>query len=267
MQYDNTLLHSKTPYKEDILMTDPFMKVERPEPLSHKVEAQIREAIRQKIFVTGDKLPCEAELSQKFGVSRTAIREALRMLAGRGLVEIRKGSGVYVSEFDMSNVVDPFTMFLDMKCGDHALLHIVRVRLFMEPEIAKLAAIHRTKKDIEYLIEKTKEMDEHAQHPYDNVEPDIKFHRRIARATNNPLIPIIMDPIFQVLPKFISSTYKQSHAPDLAIKYHHQLVDSFQARDADGAYHAMRQHLAYAEKHVLLYYKEKGYEDFDNLTS
>ncbi len=244
-------------------MADPFSKVERPELLSHKVESQISEAIKQKIFVPGDKLPGELDLSEKFGVSRTSIREALRMLAGRGLGEIRKGSGIYVADFDMSNIVDPFTLFLELKCGDHALLHIVRVRLFLEPEIAKLAAVHCTEDDITFLKEKSKAMENHSEHPYENVEHDIKFHRRIANATNNPLIPIIMEPIFQVLPKFISSTYKQSHAPDLAIKYHHQLLESFETGDGDGAYHAMRQHLLYAEAHVLQYYKENGYSDID----
>lgn len=244
-------------------MTEPFVKVERTEPLSHKVESQIREAIQQKIFIPGDKLPGEIELSEKFGVSRTAIREALRMLAGRGLVEIRKGSGVYVTELDVANVVDPFYMFLDMKCGEYAHLHLIRARLFMEPEIAKLAATHRDEDDIVYLRKQSDEMEKHANHPVENIELDIKFHRRIANATNNPLIPIMMEPIFQLLDKFINNTYRQSHAPDLAIKYHHQLVECIETKDGDGAYHVMRQHLIHAEEHVIQYYKQIGLNNFD----
>jgi len=244
-------------------MNEPFMRVERPETLSNMVETQIRDAIQQKIFVPGDKLPGEIEFSEKFGVSRTAIREALRLLAGRGLVEIRKGSGVYVAELDMSNVVDPFYMFLDMKCGEYAHLHIIRVRLFMEPEIAKLAAVHCDENDIEYLRKQSQQMKTHANHPLENIQFDIKFHRRIANATNNPLVPIIMEPIFLLLDKFISNTYRQSHAPDLAIKYHHQLVDCFETKDEDGAYHVMRQHLIHAEEHVIQYYKQIGLNDFD----
>jgi GntR family transcriptional repressor for pyruvate dehydrogenase complex len=242
------------------MATDPFIRIEREQPLSHKVEHQIREAIIQKIFLPGDRLPGEVEMAEKFGVSRTAIREALRMLSGRGLVEIRKGSGVYVSEICMSNVVDPFFQLLDMKCGEDSLLHLVRVRLFMEPEIAKLAAIHRSEDDLQFWSENFKIMKMHADKPEEMVEYDIKFHRRIAAAANNPIIPIIMEPIYQLLDKFISSTYKQSHAPDLAIQNHEKLVECFRNKDSEGAYNTMKKHIMEAEQHVLLYYESIGFK-------
>ncbi len=239
----------------------PFAKIEREEPLSHKVEHQIREAIRQKVFLPGDKLPGEFELSEKFGVSRTAIREALRMLSGRGMVDIRKGSGVYVTEMGMSTVVDPFYDLLEMKCGEGALLHILRVRLMMEPENTRQAVLNCSNEDIFYLEEKYNHMASHIDDPLKNIENDIKFHRRIAEATQNPLIPIIMEPIFQLLHKFISSTYKQSHAGEMAIKFHHELVQHFKNRDADAAADTMRDHLQHAEEHLVQYYKSIGYKD------
>lgn len=239
----------------------PFAKIQREKPLSHKVESQIREAIRQKIFLPGDRLPGEFDLAEKFGVSRTAVREALRLLSGRGLVDIRKGSGVYVTEMDMSNVVDPLYELLEMKCGEGALLHILRVRLFMEPEITRMAVLNCSDEDIAYLEGKYNQMAAHQDDPLKNIENDIKFHRRIAAASNNPLVPIIMEPIFQILDKFISSTYRQSHAGKMAIKYHHDLVQHFKNRDADAAFNTMRQHLTLAEKHVVQYYKSIGYEN------
>jgi len=242
-------------------MSIQFEKIQREEPLSHKVENQLREAIRQKVFLPGDKLPGEFELSEKFGVSRTAVREALRMLSGRGMVDIRKGSGVYVKEVDMSNVVDSFYDFLEMKCGKSSLLHILRVRLFVEPEITRLAVLHCSESDVAYLEEKYLEMAAHQDNPLVNIENDIKFHRRIASASNNPLVPIIMEPIFQLLDKFISSTYKQTHAGDLAIKYHHDLVKHFKDRDSDAAFQTMHEHLESAEKHLLQYYQSIGFEN------
>lgn len=238
-----------------------FEKIEREEPLSQKVETQIREAIRQKVFLPGDKLPGEFALSERFGVSRTAIREALRMLSGRGMVDIRQGSGVYVTEMGMETVVEPFYDLLEMKCGEGALLHILRVRLFMEPENARMAVLHCTDEDIVYLEEKYKQMAAHGDDPLKNIENDIKFHRRIAAATSNPLIPIIMEPIFQLLHKFIASTYKQSHAGEMAIKFHHDLVQHFKNRDSEAAAETMREHLAHAEEHIVQYYKSIGYED------
>ena len=237
----------------------PFEKIQREEPLSHKVESQIREAIRQKVFLPGDRLPGEFELSEKFGVSRTAIREALRMLSGRGMVDIRKGSGVYVTEMGMSTVVDPLYDLLDMKCGEGALLHILRVRLLLEPENTRLAVQHCSEEDVAYLEEKYNEMAAHKDDPLKNIENDIKFHRRIAAATNNPLIPIIMEPIFQLLHKFISSTYKQSHAGAMAITYHRDLVQHFKNKDADAASAAMLEHLQFAEEHLIQYYHSIGF--------
>ncbi|MBN2413974.1 FadR family transcriptional regulator [candidate division KSB1 bacterium] len=244
-------------------MSSPFNKIQREESLSHKVERQIREAIRKKVFLPGDKLPGEFELAEKFGVSRTAVREALRMLSGRGLVDIRKGSGVYVTEMDISNVVDPLFNLLDMKCGKASLLHILRVRLFMEPEITRIAVMHSSEKDVEYLEEMYQHMETHKNNPVKNINYDIKFHQRISQATNNPLVPIIMEPIFQLLDKFISSTYKQSHASDLAIKFHHELVECFKTKDADRAFSVMHQHLSHAEEHIIQYYKSIGFTEFD----
>ncbi len=241
---------------------DPFVRIEREKPLSYKVGEQIRKALRQKVFLPGEKLPGEIELAEKFGVSRTAIREALRLLSGRGLVDIRKGSGVYVSEIDMSYVVDPFYDLLEMKCGEGSLLHIIRVRLFMEPPITRIAVEHHSEDDITYLQNQFKKMEEHIDDPAKNIEYDINFHRRIASATNNPLIPVIMEPIFQLLDKFISLTYKQSHAPEMAINFHRTLVECFQNQDSERAYEVMKEHMTTAEVHTIQYYKSINFEGF-----
>lgn len=238
----------------------PFVKIQPTEPLSHRVENQIREAIKNKIFKPGDKLPGEVELGEQFGVSRTAIREALRMLVGRGLINIRKGSGIYVSEIDPSNVVEPFYQLLDMKCGKAGLLHLIRIRLFMEPEIAKSAALHRTEEDLDYLKENFIKFKDSENNPDEMVDIDIQFHRRISEATNNPIIPIIMEPIFQLLPKFISSNYKQSHAPDLAVKNHNMLIEFIEKKDDANAFKIMRKHMEEAEQHVLQHYEQIGFD-------
>ena len=132
---------------------------------------------------------------------------------------------------------------LEMKCGEDSLLHISRVRLFMEPGIARLAAKYRYEEDILFWTENLKVMQMYADKPEEMVEIDIKFHRRIASATNNPIIPIIVEPIYQLLHKFISSTYKQSHAPDLALENHSRLLECFKKQDSEGAYETMKKHM------------------------
>jgi GntR family transcriptional repressor for pyruvate dehydrogenase complex len=239
----------------------PFAKIEREESLSQKIESQIRDAIRQKVFLPGDKLPSEFELAEKFGVSRTAVREALQMLSVRGLVDIRRGSGGYVTEMGMATVVEPFYDLLEMNCGGGALLHILRIRLFMETENTRIAVPNSSEEDIEYLQEKFNQMVTHKDDIKKNIENDIKFHRRIAAATKNPLIPIIMEPIFQLLQKYIPSDYKPTHDKEITIKFHGDLVKHFKNRDAEAAADTMHEHLTFAEKHIVQYYKSIGYED------
>ncbi len=236
-------------------MIESFARIQPEKSLSQKIESQIREAIENKSFLPGDKLPGEIELAEKFGVSRTAIREALRMLAGRGLVEIRKGSGVYIAEPDVANIVDPFYMFLDMKCGEYSFLHLIRTRLFMEPQIARMAAIHRSDDTAEHLMKLCQRMKKQIKQPQKNIPLDIEFHRCISKATDNPLIPIIMDPILHLLNKFIASTYPFSEAPEAALKFHQDIAKSILDKNPEDAYNAMRKHLTQAEEHAIKFYK------------
>jgi GntR family transcriptional repressor for pyruvate dehydrogenase complex len=239
-------------------LTSPFIKIEREESLSHKVERQIRDAISQKIFLPGDKLPGENELAMRFGVSRTAIREAMRLLAGRGLVDIRRGSGIYVSNIDVNHIIDPFYFMLEMKSGDKGFLHLVNVRLFLEPENARLAALHRVEEDLDLLQKCLEEMKNNDDTPSEMIKSDIEFHRTIATATKNPIIPIIIEPVFRLLYKFISSTYRQVHAPDLAIENHTLILQACRAQDGDKAYNIMHKHMTEAREHVRILLKTES---------
>ncbi|MBN2093269.1 FadR family transcriptional regulator [candidate division KSB1 bacterium] len=240
----------------------PFNRVDREELLSQKVETQIKDAIIKKVFLAGDKLPGELELTKTFGVSRTAVREALRMLAARGLLEIRKGSGAYVSDFSVSNIVDPFSQFLELKCGKASHLYLIQIRRMIEPEIARIAASRFAEKEFTFLRENLAQMQETYQHPEEMMQIDIKFHRKLADSVGNPLISVVLEPIFQLLPKFISSTYSQERAPDLAIEFHEKILQAIAHHDEEAAYTAMKKHLEKAEEHVLQYYKTIGFADY-----
>ncbi len=234
-----------------------FRRVDQAESLSKKVEMQIREAIHNKVFLPGDKLPSEIALSETFGVSRTAVREAIRLLAGRGLVTIRKGSGIFVAEMDIESVVDPFFQLLDYKFGDDSLLYLLRVRQMIEPEIARLAALHHNTEDITFLEHNLEEMKGVAQNPARMIDFDIQFHRRLSQSTDNPTIPIVMEPIFRLLHKFISSTFHHAHAPSLALDFHQLLLQNLRDRDGENAFQTMKNHLASAEAHLTAFYSEQ----------
>jgi GntR family transcriptional repressor for pyruvate dehydrogenase complex len=239
-----------------------FKKIQRNVPLSKKVEEQLKEAILQNVYSPGERLPSELELVEIFGVSRTAIREALRMLAGQGFVVIDGRNGVYVSELDFHDVLNPFTLLLKQKFGQSSHLYLKQIRRMIEPEMAKLAALKRSDEDVRILEKTLNEMKKRKSKPQLMINYDIEFHKQLAFASGNPILPMIMEPIFRLLPEFISENFKLSHAPDISIKQHEEILISIKNKDSEAAFTAMTTHMKTAEEHVLKYYEKIGFSDF-----
>jgi GntR family transcriptional regulator, transcriptional repressor for pyruvate dehydrogenase complex len=218
-------------------------------PLSKKVEDQLKKAILRKMYVPGERLPSEIELSNVFGVSRTSIREALRTLAGQGLVEISGRSGVFVKEIDMQQVVDPLAALLEVKCGDDSDLHLNEVRSLIEPTIAGLAAERRTEEHLANLKKSLDAMIQQESIPKRIVRYDIEFHQRLAVATGNPIIPVLMEPIFLLLKPFITENFALDQAHESAIQQHRRILGCLEKGDGDGAFQAMSEHMQTAMDH------------------
>lgn len=132
-------------------MDDVFQNIGNKLTLSQRIERTIEGAIREKKLAIGSKLPTEREMCESFGVSRTALREALRRLSARGLITIQKGSGMYVSEINIEDAINTLNLYYDLKFDDQLLSQIIEVRTLFEPEIAGLAALNRTDKDLSLL--------------------------------------------------------------------------------------------------------------------
>ena len=199
-------------------------KIKQNIPLSQKVEEQLKEAILQNIYSPGERLPSELELVEIFGVSRTAIREALRMLAGQGFVKIHGRNGVFVSQLEYHDFVNPFGLLLKRKFGESSHLYLKQIRRMIEPEMARLAALKRTDEDVTKLEKYLAEMKKRKSDPQSMINYDIEFHKQLAKASGNPILPIMMEPIFRLLPEFISENFKLSHAPDISIKQHEEIL-------------------------------------------
>jgi GntR family transcriptional repressor for pyruvate dehydrogenase complex len=245
-------------------MTNPkvLKKIQQNVPLSHKVEEQLKEAILQNVYSPGERLPSELELVEIFGVSRTAIREALRMLAGQGFVLINGRNGVYVSELDFHNVVNPFALLLKQKFGQSSHLYLKQIRRMIEPEIARLAASKRSDEDVTKLEQSLKEMKKRKSDPELMIDHDIEFHKQLAFASGNPILPIIMEPIFRLLPEFISENFKLYRAPDISIKQHVEILKGIKNKDPEASFAAMTKHMQTAEEHVLQHYKKIGFNEY-----
>jgi GntR family transcriptional repressor for pyruvate dehydrogenase complex len=189
-------------------MEDIFGKIRISQTLSQKIERKIEEAIRQKKLIPGTKLPSEKELCESFAVSRTALREALRRLSARGLIEIRKGSGMVVSEIKIEDAINSLNLYYDLKFDTNLIAQIIEVRRLFEPEIARLAARNRNQDDLKILRDNISEL-EKCDPDNTQLEVDMinRFHMNLSKATGNPIVIISMEPIYSLLPRMRNLIY------------------------------------------------------------
>lgn len=230
-----------------------FPKIADRPKLSQVIENKITELIRTKKLVAGQKLPTEKELCEMFGVSRTSLREALHMLSAKGLITVRKGSGIFVNDYSSDTAQDFMSFYLELSFDKDTIIHVVKVRQILEPDIAKLAAMNRTEtdlKNIENIINEFKICDKCDAKRLG--ELDREYHLALANATGNPLIPVIIDPVFRLMPKIRTMVYsKIDQAESSAEDYHSQIFQCLLAQDTEGAQRRMEEHLKIAEKHSI----------------
>ena len=231
-------------------MQDIFGKIDKPFTLSQEIELKIENAIRQKKLEPGNKLPSEKELCVMFGVSRTALREALRMLSARGLLDVRKGDGVYVNNFSSTHASKPMSLYLELQFDKNYIMPLVHVRQMIEPHVAKLAARNRTEDDLQKFEKNLELFQDREQNSAMLAQYDVEFHMTIAKASGNPLIPLIMDPLFSMLPKIKTLIMKHLKKvnSDNAPNYHQKIYKMIKNQDEQGAFDAMTAHLQIAEK-------------------
>jgi GntR family transcriptional regulator, transcriptional repressor for pyruvate dehydrogenase complex len=211
--------------------------------LSQKVAAEIEEAILSRKLPPGEKLPAEFELCSQFGVSRTAVREALRILNAVGLVSIEKGKGTFVSHLSTEHVVNSMRKYLEILGSKNSVLEVMQARLIIEPAICKTAAMNNPVEIIEKMKQNLKEMRinvDQAEH----VRLDVQFHQQIAEASGNNIMPLILNPIHQLMPSIKKDIIDLvPGAKESALAWHTKIVEAIEEGEPQKAYLAMQGHL------------------------
>lgn len=220
------------------MTNDLFSKIGSGLTLSQKIERRIEEAIRQKKLLPGAKLPTEKELCGQFAVSRTALREALRRLSARGLIDIRKGSGMYISELKIEDAINSLHLFYDLRFNSDLILQIIEVRRLFEPEVARLAASNRTDEDIRTLQKNQHEL-EKCNPDNTQLEVDLinRFHMNLSKATGNPIVIISLEPVYSLLPRMRNLIYGNIEGEkEYTMKYQLELLEALREKDSQRAY-------------------------------
>jgi len=228
-----------------------FKKIGQKEKLSSKIVNQLEEAIRNKELKPGEKIPTEMEMCDIFGVSRTAVREAIQQLEAKGLITIKKGSGIYVQDYGSDKATASMNLFLELNLDKEYILHVMEMRKIIEPAIAGKAALNRTVENLKNMENYINQLEEVENDNYHREgELDGKFHQEIASAAGNPVAMLMLKPIFKLMPRIRTMVYKDiKKAKSKALEYHKLILEAMKNKDADAAYNLMIEHLKIAEEH------------------
>jgi GntR family transcriptional repressor for pyruvate dehydrogenase complex len=220
---------------------DYLQQVRREDRLADKVADLLKKAIVSGQLKPGDRLPPERVLGDRFGVSRTVIREAIRSLTAKGLVEVRSGSGSVVARVGASSVIETVQLYLRGASIDYDAIE--EVRAMLEVHVAGVAALRATEEDLHDMRDVLGAMAA-AGDPQQWTDQDAEFHRRVARATQNPLYLLVLDSIGEPIMSARLETLDLQGRPPTAIRAHERILERISARDSEGAREAMRAHLA-----------------------
>ncbi|HEY7415821.1 MAG TPA: FadR/GntR family transcriptional regulator [Ktedonobacteraceae bacterium] len=216
-----------------------------------QVAGQIEKRILDGELRSGDRLPTERELAEQFQVSRTAVREAMKMLAQKGLVDMRPGRGTIVIDGAHEAMQHSIGLVMKLKLGEvGGSDNLVEVREILEVEIAGLAAARATAKEIAVMREAVNVMDESLDDADAFIAADNNFHAALAEATQNTLILILVNSIVHLLSEQRKQIFETGDGPLRGQIHHKRILESIVKHDPAAARAAMRAHLQQVREDV-----------------
>jgi DNA-binding FadR family transcriptional regulator len=191
----------------------------------------------------GDVLPNEEQLSERFAVSRTAYREAIRILAAKGLIETRPKTGTRVNPRALWNMLDPdvLSWHFEVEPSPDFIRSLFELRRIVEPGAAGLAARHRSADDLATIHDALRSMDEQPPGSLDGLEGDLRFHHAILQATHNEPLISMSSVIGSTLRWSVRLTLTANpHAHRDSLPEHRAVADAIEARDGERAEKCMQ---------------------------
>lgn len=201
----------------------------------------------EKRFAKGEKLPNENQLSEELKISRTTLREAIRILVTNQVLEIHRGKGTYVSE----------SLQLEEGLGIKELTNIkvnakdlYEMRLIFEPEAAYYATARATENELRRILHYGRAVEQKILAGEDRTEEEQAFHKSIAKATHNEFMNKLMPIIYRAIDKGVTLSKKNDQAVKDTINDHRMIMEFLEQRNAEGAKTAMKLHILHAMKEL-----------------
>ncbi len=223
----------------EILKNFSEIVIEKP---ADKIIKQIKELISSGQLKPGDRLPSERMLSEKFGIGRTHVRDAISKLEFYGILKTLPQSGTVVAGFGITALEGLITDVLELESNDfHSL---VETRVLLETNSAFFAAQRRNNDDIVSIAKALSKYEEVVQKGGDTVEPDLLFHLKIAEASKNSVLKSLMLIVTpDILTYFKENNVCSGNRPLAALDEHYKILEHIEKKDAEAAEEAMKLHL------------------------
>lgn len=203
--------------------------------LHEEIVIQLAELIRQGQLQPGDRLPPERELADRFGVSRSSVREALRILELHGLVARRPGTGTVIAGGTPQGLIRSLTQL--------ALHDIIELRLIVEPAVAALAAERASPADISRLEDILREQEAQIQRGETGAAADAAFHLAIAQATHNRALVRLAEALAEILAVSRDPCVQTPQRSRLSLQSHRQILGAIKGGSPAAARQAMEDHI------------------------
>jgi len=214
-----------------------------------EIVRQVKVLISEGKLKSGDRLPPERELAEKFMVSRTSVREALRALESRGLVEIRAGEGAFVRDISLEALIEPLALVI--LPHREAVGELFEARRLLEPAIAALAARRATPDEIAEMERILEDQAKEVAQGRTGLAQDAAFHAALAQSAHNRSISRIVSALMDLLTQSREESLHTPGRPTRSHQDHVRILDAIRRRDELAAHRALLDHLIEVEKLVM----------------
>ena len=198
----------------------------------------------EKRFLPGDQLPNEIDLSTELNISRTTLREAIRILVTNGVLEIKRGKGTFVKEnIDLKDHMRSIDQLATERINAKDLYEM---RLIFEPEAAYYATLRASDAELNRILTYGRQIEQKINKGEDRTDVEQNFHKEIAKATHNEFIDRLMPIIFQAIDKGVKLSQTNELAEKDTLNDHQMIMSFMKARNPEGARSAMKIHILHA---------------------
>lgn len=218
-----------------------------------QIEDQLMMYIHQEQVAVGDHLPSEYKLAEIFGVGRSTIREAVKSLVIKGILEVKRGSGTYVKNREL--IVDDPLGLAQFEDKYRLAMELFDVRILLEPEIAALACRNATEAEKMHIKELCDEVEQLYLEGKNHIQKDMEFHSAIAKCSGNRVVEALIPVILTAITTFANLTNRKLLRE--TIDTHREITNAILRGDSMGVKCAMIMHLTYNRRMLLEMSKEK----------